>query len=246
MIAKSQDKKIEEKKVNENPSDAEIKTKHEMQNLLNNREQTTSSNNIKKKYIATEPNLKSENNFYKTKNNIATERNKLKKFEENSPFADYTPKQKKFFKKNDSKKTFNLNSIIHLPPMTYNPLKDQFLRAYYVKEPIQQYLKKQKFITRGGYIIENPDRYQRNLKLLKQHHGVENKPKMVRKSSDAKTLTQSNNMSKSQGNFRITRINEFDKKQSKPNLKHGYDEQLLNSQDHMKFIADIKNQYTLN
>merc|ERR1712013_313541 len=95
-------------------------------------------------------------------------------------------KMKKTLKKMDSKKlkkkkkrrrkapkrrnSFDLTGLNYLVPPDYNALKDKHLQSFFVNMRIRSHLKKQNLITRHGYIVEKPEEYRKNRKLLREHY----------------------------------------------------------------------------
>lgn len=154
----------------------------------------------------------------------------------NSPFLKATPKRNMSL--NRVQKSWDLNNIIHLKPIKYEPLKDQNLQAHFVKPPIREYLKKKQLITRDGFIIENPETYHRNLNLLKVHYNLQSMPMSV-KIKKIPDVTKSMKMSKSQGIFRITKTKEVSCFKQRTNPKKRY-QPAVNSQDYRKFMEDVK------
>ena len=161
---------------------------------------------------------------------------KFKDFK-SSPFLKATPKRKMSL--NRVNKSWDLNNIIHLKPIRYEPLKDLNLQAHFVKPPIREYLKKKKLITRDGFIIENPETYHRNLKLLKVHYNLQSMPLSVKIQKKIPDVTKSIKMSKSQGKFRITKTKEVSCFNQRKNSKKPY-QPAVNSQDYRKFMEDVK------
>lgn len=93
-------------------------------------------------------------------------------------------KKKKVVKKR--KRSFDLSGMQHMPSTEYNALKDEHLKSYFYCERIRKHLQKQHLITRDGYIIENPEEYRKNQRLLREHYRSQEPKKGTKKKAPGK------------------------------------------------------------
>ena len=90
-------------------------------------------------------------------------------------------KTKRYRKVKHVAPSFDLNNMYHLKSNDYNALKDAHLQSFFVNSRVRKQLEGNNLITPEGYIIERPDEYARNKKLLKEHYANSSADKNIKK-----------------------------------------------------------------